>query len=273
MGRAVLRALEGADQELLDATLIVGVVLVFASSPDEFELELSKVLRDSNLELVELEDAGPLHEMLDVDQYKLDVALETATSGDPALILHTSDEPDDAEDPEWNAIREAVATGDAVQFRELGSDAWKLGFAVDAGDTWALINLVNDTSVTFDGYIAVRFDCFMEVEVMNETDTFMLTALDRRGDRPRDPQLPLDDHRSLLGALGDRYPLVSLSDARTQGRGWTIGRIIEVGDRDVTIKRVNTLGEWDVEHTQPYKHIEAISFGSAYNESLNLVLA
>jgi len=272
MGRAVLDALKGADADLAQATLIIGVVFLYASSPEEFELEMRNVLRRSSLELVELEEAGPLYEMLDVDEDKLTAALETAKSGDPTLLIHFSDEPTDAVDPEWTTFREAAEAGDAVQFRRLGSDSWELGFAVDVGETWALINLVDESFVAFDGYMAVRFDCLMGVERVSETDTFMLSALDRRGDRPHNPQLPLDDHRSFLAALAPRYPLVSLSDATARDRGWAIGRIIEVGDEAVTIKGVNTVGEWTGEHIHPYAHIEAVSFANAYNESLGGVV-
>jgi hypothetical protein len=272
MGRATLGALHGADEELARATLIIGVVYLYASSSDEFELEMRRVLGDSNLELVELWEAGPLPEMLDLDEDKLNAALETAKFGDPTLLVYSSDEPDDAVDPEWTAIREAAEAGDSVQFQRVGTDSWELGFAVSVGETWALVNMVDENFVTFDGYMAVRFDCLLEVETASENDTFMLAALDLRGDRPHDPQLPLDDYRSLLAALAARYPLVSLSMATARSRGWAIGRIIEVGDEAVTIQGVNTLGEWTGQHIHPYKHIEAISFGNAYNESLGVVV-
>jgi hypothetical protein len=272
MGRASLRALEGAAPELAKATCIWAVIFAYASSRDEFERELRRVVRESEAELVDLEDAGPVHEMLDVDEEKMRRALETAETGDPTVHFYLSDEPADAVDEDWAVIREAAASGDAVEHRLLGSDHFWEGFVVSVGETWAIVNVVNPVFVAFDGYEAVRFDSVMDADVITEEDTFVLAALERRGEQPSDPGLPLDDHRSLLAALASRYPLVALKDATGRDETLAVGRILSIGDDAVTLRRVDPAGQWTGEHVHAYKNIVAIRFGSAYNESLAQVL-
>ena len=77
-----------------------------------------------------------------------------------------------------------------------GRDHDYVGFAVNVGETWAVVNVIDNEFVAFDGYLAVRSDSFIDVEVVTEEDTFVLAALELRAELPSDPVLPLGDHRS-----------------------------------------------------------------------------
>jgi hypothetical protein len=272
MGRAEVRALAGADPELPEGTSAYVIVFAYASSWREFEWALERFLREGRVELMFLEDAGPAHEMLVLDEDKMAQLLETAETGNAAGVFYPIKEPEDGVDEEWEAIRDAAARGEAVQFRLIGRDFWHLGFVADISDRWAVMNVVDQGRAEFDGYVAVRSDSFMEVEDMSKDDTFLLAALELRGARPTDPGLPLDDHRSLLTALAPRYPLVGLADATEPRDVLQTGRILVVGDDAVTLRGADPLGRWTGEHVHEYKNIEAVHFADAYHGALALVL-
>ena len=87
IGRAEVRPLEGADCELEGATGAWLVVFAYAGSRREFERELDQFLREGGVELIEVEDAGPAHEMLDIDEMKMLQLLQAAETGQAAGVF------------------------------------------------------------------------------------------------------------------------------------------------------------------------------------------
>src|SRR5690349_18104444 len=129
MGRAEVRPLEGAHSDLADATYAAAVILAYASSHDAFEAVFDAILADEHLELVDLEEVGPIREVWDLDDKYLS-ALETAASGDPSVTIHHTNEPADAEDADMETVRGAAASAGAVQFRLMADDSFYFGFPV-----------------------------------------------------------------------------------------------------------------------------------------------
>jgi hypothetical protein len=272
MGRCEVRARKGASPELRKATWIGAVVFAYAKSHKQFENAVKATLADAHLELVDLQDAGPAHELLDLDEDKFASAVETAETGTATLTLYTTDEPLDAVDEDSETIRTAAASGEAVQFRLIGGDYYHFGFVVEVRDTWALINKIDRNIVTFDGYVAVPFDRIFDAEIIDDTHrTFVTRALRHRGEEPRNPQVPLDGHRTLLTELSKRYPLVSLRMSRDP-RNVYIGRITTIEEDRVTLRGVDAAGEWTGEHEHAYKEIEMILFATAYQAALASIL-
>jgi hypothetical protein len=159
-----------------------------------------------------------------------------------------------------------------VQFRLVGDDSYYLGFPVDVSETWRSSTSSTPTSLHWTVTSPGRADCLMEAEVIEHSDTFMLEAIERRGDRPLNPEVPLDSHKSLLAALSERYPLVGLSDATMPGQV-AVGRITRLGADKVTRRGVTPLGEWTTSKQHLHKDIEAIRFGHAYESALASVLS
>lgn len=180
-------------------------------------------------------------------------------------------DPADAEDADIATVRAAAASGEAVQFRFVGDNHYFFGFPVDVSEIWALVHIINRDVVALDGHIAVRADCLFEAEVIEDSDTFMLRAIERRGERPLNPGLPLGTHKTLLAALSERYPLIGLSDA-TMSDQVAVGRITRLAADEVTLRGVTTGGEWTTNKQHLYKNIEAIRFGLAYEAALASVL-
>ncbi len=272
MGRGEVRPREGGDPELANATSAFAVVFAYATSADGFQGAFEAALADNHLELVSLDASGPLNEMMDIDDH-LACAFETAESGEPTVFTHYTDEPLDAEDVDAITLRTAAESGEPVQYRVLGEDGFDSGFAIDANETWALIQRIHNGVVTFDGYRAIRIDCLADADIIAADDDFVLPALERRGERPSDPGVPLDDHRSILASVSERYQLVSLVDA-TRGNAYevAIGRIANVGKNAVTLRGVDTKGAWTGEHKHLYENIEQIWFGRPYEAALASVL-
>ena len=177
MGRCEARALSGASPELLKATAIYAVVFAYATSHKHFEKAMKVTFAAEHLEVVDLEDAGPAHEMLYVDEDKFDCVVETAETGTATWFLHITDEPPDALDQDRETIRAAAASGDAVQFRLVGGDYWHVGLVVEVSDDWALIAKINRTVVAFDGYAAVPFDRTIDAEAIDAAKSVLTRAL------------------------------------------------------------------------------------------------
>ena len=271
MGRGEVRPLEGGDPDLANATSAFAVVFAYAKSSGGFKKKLEGALARDHLELISLDAAGPLNEMMDIDDH-LACALETAETGEPTVFTHYTDEPLDAEDVDAITLRTAAESGEPVQYRVLGEDGFDSGFVIDANETWALVQRIHNGVVAFDGYRAIRIDCLADADIIAAEDDFVLPALERRGERPSDPGVPLDDHRSILAAVSERYQLVSLVDARGNAYEVAIGRIAKVGKDAVTLRGVDTKGAWTGEHKHQYENIEQIWFGRPYEAALASVL-
>jgi hypothetical protein len=269
MGRAEVRPLEGADPELRDATYLAMVMIAYSSSREAFEALFFEFLAEQHLQLIELEEVGTIVEVWNLDD-KFLRAIETAESGDPSIIFYQSNEPED-EDPDMDTVRAAAGSGNAVQFRLIGDDGYYFGFPVEVNDAWALFHVIDSDMVALDGWAAVRADCLIEAEVFEEADTFMLQAIERRGERPLNPEVPLDGHEPMLAALSGRYPLVALRDSNISG-AVAVGAVIRAGTDEVTLRGVNTSGEWTSNKQHLYKNVELIRFGSAYLSALASIL-
>jgi hypothetical protein len=271
LGRAEVRPLDGASPELDGATYAFVVILAYASSREAFMALFDEILAEDHLELVELEEVALIRETWDLDE-KVWYALDTAESGDPSVMIIHGDTPVDGEDEDMALVRAALSSRGAVQFRQVGSDRYFLGYPLDTSDTWALFHIIDTDFVALNGYFAIRSDCFIDAEIVDDGDTFMLRAIERRGEEPVDPELPLDRLELLLAALSERYPLVGLSDT-TMPDVAAVGRITRLGADKVTLRGVTTLAEWTTSKDHLYRNIEAIRFGHAYESALASVLS
>jgi len=271
LGRGEVRALPAADAELVEQGDVPVNVFVQAQSREEFDVAFRAVLDEQRLELVDLWSCGPLAEMLDIDEDVLDVLLLVGRDGPPQFVVFLSDEPEDAEDEDVELVRAAIGDGVGVNFRLVGDGDWVYGFPVAIGEEWALFHLVDRSAVALDGYAAIRLDELIDAETLTEDEDFVLRELARRGERPHDPSLPLDDHRSLLDAIAERYPLVMLFDEQRDGRRY-IGRIDALTDDAVTVLGANVAGAWTTEHVHEYRGIVRIDFGQVYDQTLAIVL-
>ena len=272
MGRCQVRARKGASPELRKATSIGAIIFAYAKSHKQFEKTVRATLAEGRLELVDLEDAGPADELLDIDPDKFGCAVETAKTGSPAFMLEYTDEPLDAVNQHAEPIRTAAASDEVVQFRLVGGDDYYMGVVVEVSDTWALLNKVSLSGVAFDGYDAVRFDEIIDASVIDSAHTFISRALQLRGELPTNPRVPLDGHRTLLTEQSKRYPLVTLADTTRHPDTVVIGRITTIEDDKMTLLEVDSAGEWTGEHDHSYKKIAMISFGSVYEAALASVL-
>jgi hypothetical protein len=165
MGRGEVRSLEGGDPELANATWISACVFAIATTSGGFERAMKAALADRHLELVSLDAAGPLNEMIDVED-ALACAFQTAEPGEPTVLTDFTDEAPGAKDADAMTMRAAAESGEAVDFRHLGRDSFSQGFVIDANETWALINIIDFGVVAFDGYTAIRIDCLIHAEII-----------------------------------------------------------------------------------------------------------
>jgi hypothetical protein len=264
MGRAEVRPLEGSDPEYVAATYLVVALFVYAESREAFDTALAASLEENRLELVDVQRVGPLNEMLDVNPDLLEPALETARTREPTLLVGLSYESEGDVDEDVELLRAAVKSGELVGFRMVGGEGRTAGFVVALSGTCALVNIVDYDMVALDGYVAVRFDCVIDAEV--DRESFVPRALALRGDHPRNPAIPLDDHRTIFGALQERFALVGIVEDPVEGR--FIGRIATLNDDAITVIGVSRSAQWVGEHQHQYKDIAAIEFGRIYHETL-----
>src|SRR5262249_53560304 len=130
----------------------------------------------------------------------------------------------------------------------------------------ALIHQLSWSMVRMDQYMATPFDEVIDARVLTSDDNFVPRVLRDRGEHPVPLTLPLNDHRSILHALKQLFPLVVIIERRGDAR--YVGQIESAGEGSVTLNGVSTAAEWTGTHTHAYGDITAIEFSGAYLEAL-----
>jgi hypothetical protein len=224
-------------------------------------------LATHGVEVVEIEEVQPLHELLGVDGDVLNAAFEAADNDELVAVFYVPDDPSKwEEDPDADLLRVSAGRTDLVRFRYLGTDVEQAGFVIDVSDDWALIHRLDESTVELDGHTAVRLDQVIDVEVIEDDEFFARRALALRGEAAHSPSVAITDHAAILSCLRERFPLIRLSHEGDDGA--YIGRIEEVAADSVVIGGVSQRGDWVGQECHDYRDIVAIGFGSKYDAAL-----
>ena len=169
-------------------------------------------------------------------------------------------------------ILQQASLGSAVRiFRSGLEDGWADGYLVATGSEFFALHLV-DKGIRLDGFNCFRYSDVTSTELPAPYSSFMNRVLRLRGERIAD-SFPFD--LSTIGALlrdaGRAYPLVALHLESADPHVFDVGKILSVGDHEVSIQSITPAGEWldDVE-TYALSDISRVDFGGAYEEALML---
>lgn len=119
------------------------------------------------------------------------------------------------------------------------------GFVVGVGRTWLLLVPLTPL-IHLDGWVAVRLDDVLRVEVRGDRDGFVARALRTRGEwPPRGLALDLDDDAALLRDAGRAAPLVTVHTERDDPGVCFIGEVTAVEDGAVAMRTIDPDAQWE----------------------------
>jgi hypothetical protein len=170
------------------------------------------------------------------------------------------------------ALAEAQESGACARIRRVYDDLLGLdGFVAAVGRSWLLLALV-DEGIRLDGWSAVRVGDVAEA-VVSPRDEFVRSALELRGELPLlpAPRLKLDSVRRLLQSLSE-VTLITVMTERAGPFACAIGRIVEIGQRELLLLEIDPRAEWEKTPTRiDLASITRVDHGGSYEQALALV--
>jgi hypothetical protein len=162
-----------------------------------------------------------------------------------------------------------VGRGTIVVFDRRPIDKHELcGFVVSASDQWVLLHLLNDDTVTLNGYTAIRIEDIKRYRV-TEVDEVRNQALSIRRVRPKpQPLVKVDTIRTLLTTIDHSFPLLTIHTERIERAGCHVGKLETVTTRSLRLQEITPEAEWDEVEKYPLSEITKIDFGGGYETAL-----
>lgn len=145
------------------------------------------------------------------------------------------------------------------------------GYLVEVSEELAVLQLLDDHTMTLNGYAAIRR---RDIRRWRIDDGFRPRSLALRGEAPGAPDLPPDlDWRSLLCWASHRYPLVGVEmEEKAPGCIW-VGAVARTGRRRVSLDTVDADGTPGAGARLAYAEITQVTFGDGYTTALAELLA
>jgi hypothetical protein len=132
-----------------------------------------------------------------------------------------------------------------VALRRADVDENKIqGFVLAVSAELVLIQYVYDFNL--DGLMVLRTEDISEVE-RSKTEEFQQSLLEAEGLLPRVPfgyAFDLTDWRSAIAGLSNDYPLLILESELLEDPDFAIGRVLEVGADEVTLRYFTGAASW-----------------------------
>jgi hypothetical protein len=145
------------------------------------------------------------------------------------------------------------------------------GFLVGASSELAMLHVLDDHSMTLNGYAVVR--C-RDIRWWRPDTSFMSRALRILGQTPVAPEgVELEDWPSLLRWAAARHPLLGIEDEFRAPGCLRIGTIRKLGRRVLTLDTVGPDAAPGRKLRYPYSDITCVSFGDGYSAALAKLVA
>lgn len=145
------------------------------------------------------------------------------------------------------------------------------GFVVGVGEQWLLLHWL-DQRIHLDGFVALRIADVERIED-KRAQAFVRRALERRGDWPPFMPIPrtaLDDTQTLLAALADDAPLLSIFTELDEPGRCYIGVLEKTTKKSVRVRGITPDAQWiDEPRTWKLATITRIEVGDGYLEALH----
>ena len=255
-----------------DDSFAGGQVLVVAPAKDidDFD-ELSRSLvEDHGYEFVDTERVEWLTSFAHIPIQVFPVAAEAAETGELAFgAFHQYDhemtpEEQADEDQEWDLVR---SSGQLVEVVTVYSEL--TGVLLDFSDELVLVQHVLKSCAMLDGYGLYPRDEVLRFEPV--PPTFVLRALELRGDAPTPIDSPLESMQSFVAWAKTESPLIGIVESRVGG--YYVGAITTVGAEVLKVRGVRQDGTWsEDEWEHEYAQIMRIDFQDNYLTALSSIV-
>ncbi len=167
---------------------------------------------------------------------------------------------------------EALAGQDiVVRLKRKRLDSYFLdGFVVGVSEALLLLHILDDNTMTLNGYSAIRMRDITEWFVHDGFVTRALRLLERTPIVPSDA--PLTDWAALIAWAQPQYPLVQIEAEKKFPGCAYIGRVKTETKHGVLLHELNGDALWDQRLTKhAYASITQVQFASGYIETLMAV--
>ena len=146
------------------------------------------------------------------------------------------------------------------------------GYVVGLSAEFVLLHQYSVGVICFNGWVAIPLGGINKVRLPHDHDNAIHRALQIKGMTPTAPQsVDLTDFVSLLSSVDAHFPLTALHVDDAFNQACHIGRVAKLGERAVTLRKIDAGANWiDIEKFR-YDTITRIDFGGGYEEALWLV--
>lgn len=144
------------------------------------------------------------------------------------------------------------------------------GFVVGISAKLLLIQVIDGSTLQLNGYSALRI---CDIRSWSIDKTFVYQALRLLGRHPVVPtDIELLNWSELLTYAQRKYGLVLIeSENKKYGCGY-IGSVVKQTTHCITLKQVNTEGQWDKTRKFAFKDITQVTFDDGYTQALSFLL-
>ncbi len=145
------------------------------------------------------------------------------------------------------------------------------GFVVGVSEKLVLLHVVNGSTLTLNGYSAIRVYDMRSFQVDGSIFTRALEALGRKPTIPEG--IDCTGWAELIASVHYKGLLVSIETEKLEPGSCYIGRVASLTMRSVSIEKVDTECEWGETEKFLFKDITQITFDDGFTNGLALLLA
>jgi hypothetical protein len=250
-----------------------GAVLVVARAEDgeDFERQAQEVVENAGHAFVGTERLRWLGAWAGVSLEVFPLAAEAVESGAPAagaFFTYAETKPLwelEGETVEWDEVK---ASADLVEI--VTDESQMRGVLLDFSDELVLVQHVDMGVILLDGYGLYPRSEVLRFEALAET--FVPQALKVKGQVVQPIEAPLANLREFFRWVKGAAPLVSVYESRESPDGQYVGAVIGVTEDAVTVRGVDSRGQWVDEYEHLLRDVTRVDFLDNYLTALALVV-
>src|ERR1044072_2330334 len=161
-----------------------------------------------------------------------------------------------------------------VRFERKPLDEAELyGFVLACSETLTLLNVLETSTLTLNGYSVIRNADVSLYAVYDRPDYYFDSRVLRlKGISPQpQPEVSVASLPELLASVDKHYPLFTIHRERVHDDVCFIGRLAGMTPKTFTLFEIDDCAEWDGPHRYRFEDVTKVDFGGGYEEALALV--
>jgi hypothetical protein len=161
-----------------------------------------------------------------------------------------------------------------VRFKRKPLDESTLyGFVLACSDTLTLLNILETSSYTLNGYSVIRNQDVSLYAVYDRPDYYFDSrVLKLKGIKPvAQPEISVANLPDLLTSVDKQYPLTTIHRELLNDQVCNIGRLTGITEKTFTLYELDASAEWFGSRRYRFADVTRVDFGGGYEEALAMV--